>query len=211
MRSILSLAGACAAGALVFAAAGLAGQPVTQTLNPPAPSYYTCNTVGNGTICTGNPPTESYGPIDTALEGIPIVCGSGAGAFDVFDQATDQVSARRVYDADGNLVRRVLTDDYTFGQFSNPLTGAIVPYGQSDMRTDVLAVPGDLGSATETTTWNIHYHAAGDGAPVFTHTGRTITTPDGTIEFRAGQLDFLNVFVDGETALLEPICAALGG
>ena len=28
----------------------LAGQPVTQTLNPPAPSYYTCMAVGEGTI-----------------------------------------------------------------------------------------------------------------------------------------------------------------
>jgi hypothetical protein len=209
MRSILVLATVWGA-ALAAASGRLAGQPVTPPLNPPAPSYYTCNTVGNGTICTGNPPVESFGPFDTAIEGIPIVCGSGAGAFDVFDQATDQVSARRVYDADGNLVRRVLTDDYTFGEFSNPLTGAIVPYGQSDIRTDVLAVPGDLGSATETTTWNIHYHAAGDGAPVFMHTGRTITAPDGTIEFRAGQLDFLNVFVDGDTTLLDPICTALG-
>ena len=66
--------------------------------------------------------------------------------------ASDQVTARRVYDENGNLVRRVLSDDYTFGQFSDALTDATVPYSQSDTRTDVLAVPGDLGSATETTT-----------------------------------------------------------
>jgi len=210
MRPVLFAVGLCAASALVPVSAGFAGQPVTQTPNPPAPSYYTCKTVGEGTICEGNPPTESYGPIDTALGPDPIVCGTGASAFDVFDTATDELTARRVYDADGNLVRRVLTDDYTFGEFSNPLTGATVPYSQSDIRTDVLAIPGDLGSATETTTWNIHYHAAGAGAPVLVNTGRTVRSPDFTIEFRAGRLEFLDIFVDGDTSLLTPLCAALG-
>jgi hypothetical protein len=194
---------------LVGASAGVAGQPVTQPLNPPAPAYYTCKAIGQGTICAGSPPIESFGPIDTALEGSPIVCGSGASAFDVFDAATDVVTARRVYDADGNLIRRVLRDDYTFGEFSNPLTGATVPYSQSDIRTDVFAVPGDLGSATETTTWNIHFHARGAGAPVLMNTGRTVQSPDGTLESRSGRLEFFDIFGAGETSLLAPLCAAL--
>src|SRR5439155_15115890 len=33
-----------------LASTSVAGQPVTQTLNPPPPSYYTCKAVGNGTI-----------------------------------------------------------------------------------------------------------------------------------------------------------------
>ena len=126
MRTFPILLAVCATGAVAFASTGRAGQPVTQTLNPPAPSYYTCKATGDKTICTGNPPTESYGPIDTADEGTPIVCGSGPAAFHVFDAGTDEVTARRVYDSDGNLVQRVLTDDYTFGEFSNPLTGASV-------------------------------------------------------------------------------------
>ena len=210
MRPLPTLAGICITGALMLVPAGTAGQPVTQTLNPPAPSYYTCKAVGQGTICQGNPPTESFGPIDTAIEGNPIVCGSGASAFDVFDTATDELTARRIYDANGNLVRRVLRDDYTFGEFSNPLTGATVPYDQSDIRTDVFAIPGDLSSATETTTWNIHFHAAGAGAPVFVNTGRTVQAPDFTLEFRAGRLEFFDVFADGNTSLLAPLCAALG-
>src|SRR5260221_10516067 len=121
MRPVLYASITMAVTVLFAASAGLAGQPVAQTLNPPAPSYYTCMAVGQGTICEGNPPVESFGPIDTALEGSPIVCGSGSSAFDVFDTATDVVTARRVYDEDGNLVRRVLRDDYTFGEFSNPL------------------------------------------------------------------------------------------
>lgn len=209
MRPLLYSSIVAAAGALVAASGGVAGQPVTQTLNPPAPSYYTCMAVGQGTICEGSPPVDSYGPIDTALEGLPIVCGSGASAFDVFDTATDVVTARRVYDADGNLVRRVLRDDYTFGEFSNPLNGATVPYSQSDIRTDVFAVPGDLGSATETTTWNIHVHARGAGAPVIVNTGRTVQSPDGTIESQSGRLEFFDIFGGGRTSLLEPLCAAL--
>jgi hypothetical protein len=209
MRLLLHASIVAAVTALVAASAGLAGQPVTQTLNPPAPSYYTCTVVGQGTICDGNPPVESYGPIDTSLEGFAIVCGSGASAFDVFDTATDVVTARRVYDADGNLVRRVLRDDYTFGEFSNPLNDATVPYTQTDIRTDVLAVPGDLGSATETTTWNIHFHARGAGAPVLINTGRTVQAPDGTIESQSGRLEFFDIFGGGETSLLAPLCAAL--
>jgi len=209
MRPLLQASIVVAISALVAASAGVAGQPVTQTLNPPPPSYYTCMAVGQGTICEGNPPVDSFGPIDTAVEGIPIVCGSGASAFDVYDTATDVVTARRVYDADGNLVRRVLRDDYTFGEFSNPLNGATVPYTQTDIRTDVLAVPGDLGSATETTTWNIRYHATGDGAPVLMNTGRTVQAPDGTLESRAGRLEFFDIFGGGQTSLLAPLCAAL--
>jgi hypothetical protein len=209
MRPLLYASLAVAVTALVTTSAGLAGQPVTPTLNPPAPSYYTCMAVGEGTICEGNPPVESYGPIDTAAEGLPIVCGSGASTFHVFDTATDVVTARRVYDADGNLVRRVLRDDYTFGEFSNPLTGATVPYSQSDIRTDVFAVPGDLGSATETTTWNIHLHVAGAGAPVLMNSGRTVQSPDGTIESQSGRLEFFDIFGGGQTSLLEPLCAAL--
>jgi hypothetical protein len=211
MRPLLVISAFCSATALVLASTGLADKPVAQTLNPPAPSYYTCQTVGQGTICQGNPPIESYGPIDTAVEGTPIVCGTGPAAFHVFDTATDVVSARRVYNENGDLVRRVLRDDYTFGEFSNPSTGATVPYRQSDIRTDVLAVPGDLGSATETTTWNIEFHAPGTGAPVLMNNGRTVQASDGTLESRSGRLEFFEIFADGNTSLLGPLCAALAG
>ena len=211
MRMFSIFLAVCAAGAVAFASTGRAAKPVTQTLNPPAPSYYTCKATGDKTICAGNPPTESYGPIDTADEGPPIVCGSGPSAFHVFDAGTDEVTARRIYDSNGDLVERELTDDYTFGEFSNPLTGASVPYTQSDRRVDDLAVPGDLGSATETTTWHIDFHLEGGGAPLFVNNGRTITAPDGTVVFRAGRLDFFDLFLDGDTSVLDRLCAALAG
>jgi hypothetical protein len=210
MRASLTIATLGAGGALLWAAASPAAPPVTQTLNPPAPSYYTCKTTGGGTICEGLPPLESWQNVDTADEGSPIACGSGPSAFDVFDSGSDQVTARRVYDGNGNLVRRVLRDDYGVSAFSNPLTGASVPYSQSDTRTAVLAVPGDLDSATVTTTWNVHFHAPGAGAPVFVNTGRTVQAPDGTIDARAGRLEFFDLFLDGDTSVLAPLCAALG-
>src|SRR3954447_12973402 len=202
MRASLTIATLGAAAlALGWATASHADPPASQTLNPPAPSYYTCKAVGSGTICDGRPPLEAWQNVDTADEGSPIACGSGPSAFHVFDSGSDQVTARRVYDGNGNLVRRVLRDDYGVSAFSNPLTGASVPYGQSDTRTEVLALPGDLGSATLTTTWNIHFHAAGAGAPVFVNTGRTVQGPDGTLESRAGRLEFFDLFSDGDTSV----------
>src|SRR3954465_15847636 len=166
MRRFIVLSSICVAGGLVLVSAALAGQPVTQTLNPPPPPWQTCKAVGDGTICEGTN-IESYGPIDSADEGPPLVCGRGENAFDVFDAATDDYSVWKKFDTDGNLVRRVFHDHYTFGQFSNPLNGAVVPYTQTDTRIDVLAVPGDVGSATETTTWQSQFHVQGAGAPVF--------------------------------------------
>jgi len=204
MRSILVLATVCGA-ALAAATGGLAGQPVTQPLNPTPPPWQTCKAVGDGTICEGTN-VESYGPVDSG-----IVCGSGASAFDIFDTGTDDYSVWKKFDTDGNLVRRVFHDHYTFGQFSNPLDGAVVPYRQTDTRIDVLAVPGDLNSATETSTWGSVFHLPGAGAPVFWNSGRTVQFPIfGPTEFSAGRLDFFQL-ANGDTSVLGPLCAALGG
>jgi hypothetical protein len=204
MRSILILATVCGA-ALAAVSSGLAGQPVTQPLNPPPLPWQTCKAVGDGTICEGTN-VESDGPYATG-----IVCGSGANAFDIYDTSTDDYSVWKKFDTDGNLVRRVFHDHYTFAQFSNPVSGAVVPYTQTDTRIDVLAVPGDLGSATETTTWQSQFHVQGAGAPVFWNSGRTVQFPIlGPTEFSAGRLGFFELS-DGNTSVLGPLCAALGG
>jgi hypothetical protein len=204
MRLSFFISSVCAAGALVIVSAGLAGAPVTQTLNPPPPPWQTCKAVGSGTICEGTN-IESYAPVDTG-----IVCGSGAHAFDIFDSATDEYFVRKLFDENGNLVHRFFHDHYTFGENSNPLTGARVPYTQTDTRTEIFAVPGNLSSATTTTTWEIQAHLPG-GAPLFRNTGRTVQAPDGTTLFRAGPLGFWDLFEDGDASVLDPICAALGG
>lgn len=145
----------------------------------------------------------TYGPDDAG-----IACGSGAGAFDVFDQGTHNQHAIRFYNADGNLVRRVIYDQY-FSQFSNPLTGVAVPYTQHNTTTDVLAVPGDFGSATETTTGQTNFTVPHLGA-VLLNAGKTVFGADGTLEFSAGPQGFLDYFYNGNTAALAELCTALG-
>jgi hypothetical protein len=146
--------------------------------------------------------TVPNGPEDTG-----IVCGSGPNAFDIFDTSIKNLHAIRYYDQNGNLTRRVIHEVFTFGQFSNPLTGAVVPYTQHDTITDVLAVPGDFSTATETNVGENIFKPA-HGAPVFTYAGRFVLAPDGTIEFSAGQNDFFKLMA-GDTSVLLPLCAAL--
>jgi hypothetical protein len=184
-----------------MAAAGQAGQPVTQTLNPPPPSFETCKAVGNGTICQGTI-DSSYGPVDTGL-----VCGSGPGAFGIADSATQQDLARRDYDLNGNLVKRYRNDRFE-GQLSNEVSGAAVPYKQTWIQTDVLAVPGHLGSATATWTGEFVLKPA-TGPPIVIGAGRDIFAPDGSLDFQAGPSGFLDLLA-GDPPAIEPVCAALG-
>jgi hypothetical protein len=207
MKALPPLA-ATVLGVLLLVQAAFAGQPAGQTLTPPPPPYETCKAIGSGTICAGFI-TDSFGPADTADEGGPIVCGTGARAFDVFDAFTYDRHAARYYDANGNLTRRVKHDLITSGAFSNPLTGATVPYTQSTTTTDVLAVPGDLGSATETSTGETIFRLA-HGAPLFLNVGRSVVAQDGSIVFEAGPQGFLDYLVKGDTSVDAQLCAALG-
>jgi hypothetical protein len=196
------IAGSLATFTFVSAGPALAGQPVAQTLTPPPPSFENCKTVGNGFICEGAR-TEPYGATDTG-----IACGTGTGAFDIFDQGTDYQHAIRFYDTDGNLTRRVIYDHY-FSQWSNPLTGAAVPYMQHNTTTDVLAVPGDFTSATTTTTGEANFTVPHMGA-VFLNAGKVVFGADGTLEFSAGPQGFVDYFNNGNTAALAELCTALG-
>ena len=41
-------------GAMICVPSTFGGQPATQTLTPPPPSFETCKAVGGGTICSGS-------------------------------------------------------------------------------------------------------------------------------------------------------------
>ena len=88
------------------------------------------------------------------------------------------------------------------------MTGTTVPYTQHNTLSDVLAVHGDLSTATETSTGENIFKPA-QGAPVFLNAGRVVTAPDGTVEFRSGPQDFLDFFVNGDTSVIQKLCAAL--
>jgi hypothetical protein len=188
-------------GVLVLVPAALAGQPVTQTLTPPPPSFYTCMAVGSGTICHGTI-SGSSGPEETGL-----VCGSGT-AFNAWQTANVDERAARYYNSDGNLTRRVLRDDVN-GQFINPTTGTVVPWTQHEIHTTVLAVPGDFSSATETIVGQFVITVPHLGA-VALEAGRVIQDANGNNEFRAGPQDFLDYYANGDTSAVEELCGALG-
>jgi hypothetical protein len=187
---------------LALVPSALAGQPVTQTLTPPPPSFYTCMAVGSGTICHGTI-TGSSGPEETGL-----VCGTGADAFNAWETSSLLERAARYYDRDGNLTERVLRDD-SAGQFINPLTGTSVPWTQYEIHTTVLAVPGDFSSATATIVGEFVITLPHLG-PVALEAGRVIEDADGNNEFRAGPQDFLDYYVNGDTAAVQELCGALG-
>ena len=188
---------------LASAGPAAAGQPVTQTLTPPPPSFESCKTVGTGFICEGAR-TMTYGPDDAG-----ITCGTGAGAVDILDQGTHNQHAIRFYNTDGNITRRVIYDQY-FGQWSNPATGAAIPYMQHNTTTDVVAVPGDLTSSTETTTGETNFTVPHMGA-VLLNAGKVVFNLfDGTLEFSAGPQAFVDYFYNGNTAALAGVCTALG-
>jgi hypothetical protein len=185
------------------APAALAAPPATDELNPPPPSFLTCIPTGTGTICKGARHLVEE-PVDTE-----IVCGSGAGAFHIYDQGEILQRAIRWYDADGNLTRRVIFERWKPAWWSNPLTGATVPYTQTNKFTVVLAVPGDLDSATTTIVGETIWTDPQTHQKVLRSVGRQVLAADEAVEFRSGQQPFLDAFVDGDMSVFDAVCAAL--
>ena len=173
------------------------------TLNPPPPDFERCHTGGNGTVCVGNRTREG------ALEGTGIICGTGAEAFEIVDDGgTVREHFERWYDSDGNLVRRLTKSTWLTSAWINPDTGARVPYRQTNVTVEVLAVPGDFDSATATTTGVINFVLPGGGA-IVRNAGRTTLGSDGSLEFSSGPQAILDYFLDGDADALQPICDAL--
>jgi len=98
----------------------LPGKPVTQDAEPPLRRRTTrAWRVGQGHDLRRKPAGRVVRPDrQPPSRASPIVCGSGASAFDVYDTATDVRPPRppRLRRPTANLVRRVLRDDYTFGR-----------------------------------------------------------------------------------------------
>ena len=194
---------ACALGALALAPGALAAPPAPEDLNPPPPDYLTCKALGAGTICSGR-----FEEIKVAEPQDGLVCGSGANAFVIHDNAHLFARATRWYNADGNLTRRVIHESWKSAFWSNPESGKIVPYTQTDKITDVLAVPGDFDSATETLVGSNIYTDPVTYRKVLRNTGRNVFGADG-LEFRAGHQPFIDAFVDGDMSVFDDVCAAL--
>jgi hypothetical protein len=77
------------------------------------------------------------------------------------------------------------------------------------VETDVLAVPGELTSSTQTDTGENIYRTA-TGAPVLISTGRQVFNFDGSeLLFSAGRNGFIAAFFEGDVAAFDQVCAAL--
>lgn len=193
MRNLVVLAALCGVLALSVVPASSAARPPVDV----------CHAIGGGTICVFSH-VESVGPLDTGL-----VCGSGADAFDIFDQFVNKETLTFWFDENDNLTKLRDQDVYSFGQWSNPLTGDVVPYTQEDVETFVLAVPGDFTSATNTITGENIYRA-GPGQRVLVAVGRQVFNWDQSVLFSShGPNAFVAAFFEGDPHAFDQICAAL--
>ena len=122
--------------------------------------------------------------------------------------ATRTVDARRWYDANGNIVKRVRDVTFVGTRFGNPLTGASVPYSQHDLDTEHFGIPGDLDSAT--TVSEEHFVVRGPRGVLTVDSGRTVTAPDGTVLSYTGRRDLGAYYSDGDRTKVDLLCAALG-
>jgi hypothetical protein len=189
---------------MIPGAAASAGQPVTQTLNPPPPSFEPCKAVGSGTICSGARTVVVNDDTGT-------VCGSGASAFDIVVAATVDQIASRTYDRDGNMTQRFIQDTYRSGWFANSVSGASVPFTGHDTVTDDLAIPADFNSATETINGQFAVTLPHAGT-VYLAAGRIVSAvSDGTIDMQAGPGVLIEWFVNGGSPEApSDLCSALG-
>ena len=190
-----------AAGARGLRAERERRQPVTQALNPAPPDFYSCSATGGGTICRATT-SQDYGPDPTG-----IFCGSGAGAFEVTDQATRTIAATRWYDRDGNLVRRLRQISFDDARFANPLNTLSVSYHQRNTDDEHFAVPGDFDSVTLYDHGVISVNLPGRGNTV-SETGRLVFGPDGSLLSQAGQSEF-SAYYGGDASVVDGLCAAL--
>jgi len=181
-----------------------AGEAVDpSTLNPPPPPQFNpvCKSVGNRTMCTvqfSDPPFAG---------GSGVICGSGAGAYEVFQFQNRSVQGKREYDQNGNLTRRLFHEVDT-GTLTNPVTHTAVSFsGRGTTRHD-LAIPGDITSGTQVLTGSFRVYRP-HGGTVIIEAGRTVNAGDGTFLRESGPHPFQDYFVFGDTAAVQPLCDAL--
>ena len=135
-----------------------------------------------------------------------LVCGSGADAFVIHDNAVLDARLTLRYNADGDSTKAVEQERWHSAFWSNPLSGKTVPYTQTDNITTVFAVPGDFDSATQTIVGENIYTDPVTHKKVLASTGRVVFGADGSL-FRAGKQPFIDAFVDGDMSVFDAVLA----
>jgi hypothetical protein len=194
---------AAAIGVLTTAPGAVANPPASPTLNPPPPDFYVCEPLGAGTLCRG-----TQHEVKESEPQPELVCGSGADAFVIHDSGQVDQRWTRWYDRDGNLTKREVHEYWSDTFWSNPLTGKTVPYSQGNKITDVLTVPGDLGSVVRTTVGHNVMTDPVTHKKVLVNTGRSVFGPDGLVS-ESGQQPFIDAFEFGDPSVFDDVCASL--
>ena len=188
------------AASLVLAAPVAAREPVDpNTLNPPPPPEFnpTCERLGGAIVCDlafSDPPLFD--------EPSAIICD---GTELLFSQ-TRSVVGKRIYDADGNLLKRHFREDLA-GTYSNPSTGQVIGWATHATNIHVLSIPGDLASGISSGAGSGRWFELG-GATVLVDAGRLVFGPAGILESH-GPHHFDDYFERGDLDALQPICGAL--
>lgn len=183
--------------------AAFAREPVDpSTLNPPPPPEFNpvCERVGSNIICDvqfSDPPFAG---------GSEVTCGSGATTFEPFQFQNRSVRGKRYYDQGGNLLRRHFREVFD-GTLTNPINHKSVPYSGGDTHLHNVAVPGEIDTGTEAVTGSVRIFLHGGGTFAI-DTGRILDSDHGILA-ESGQHPFLDYFVFGDTAAVQPLCDAL--
>ena len=189
------------AATLLLVGSVTAGEPVDpNTLNPPPPAEFNpvCERLGGGIVCDlafSDPPLFD--------EPSAVICD---GTELLFSQ-TRSVVGRRIYSADGNLLKRHFREDLA-GTYSNPLTGQTIGWETHATNIHVLSVPGDLSSGISSGAGTGRWFELG-GATVLVDGGRLVFDAASGILESHGPHHFDDYFEEGDTDALQPLCDAL--
>lgn len=174
------------------------------TLNPPPPPQFNpvCERVGGGTICTvqfSDPPFAG---------GNGVFCGTGVTSYEVYLFQNRSVTGKRYYDQNGNLTRRHF-DEVDTGTVSNPINHKALSFSARLTTLHDLSTSGDITSGTLVIT-GVARNYLHQGGVVILEAGRTISAA-GTGDFirESGPHPFLDYFVFGDSAAIQPLCDAL--
>ena len=207
MRKIFTAIGLSAVlttAAAMLPVSALAGQPVTQTLTPPPPAFEVCKAIGSGTLCQGS--RVLVEPLfDTG-----IVCGSGAGAFDIQYGDTINQVASRTYNLDGNLTETLHRGALHGSRLCKPSHGRI-PARHGPRRH--LRRPGrprrwKLGHRDHNRP--VHHHPARHGRVAPERRSSRAARSGRFHRVHRRPTEFLDL-INGDPTVTQKLCTAVGG
>ena len=180
-----------------------AGEPVDpSTLNPPPNPAFNpvCERQGSFIVCEiafSDPPIVDE-PSELFCDGDQILISQ-----------TRAVIGRRIYDAEGNLLKRLFHEDFT-GSFTNASSGQTVDWVSHARVMHVVATPGDITSGELLSAGLSIRITDSDGGTVLMDAGRLVfDEATGDFIASAGPHHFDDYFARGDLDALQPLCDAL--